>query len=125
MSRGGNRRKYQEARITIGSTGTSGNTADSEAAQSHDAVTYYINITTATAGNITFTIQTSADDGATWATLATAETTGDTGAITATGARHLSSNAPIGVRTRLVYTIVTGPFAFTVDPIYQKGAGVF
>lgn len=124
MSRGANRRKLQEPQITVGSTGTSGTTADSEAAQSHDGVTYIVNITTATAGSITFTIQTTAD-GTNWATLATAETTGDTGALTTTGAKHISSNAPIGVRTRLAYTIVTGPFAFTVDPIYQKRAGVF
>ena len=123
MARGSNRRKLQEPQIAIASTAVSSNTADSESAQSHEKVTYLINITTATAGSITFTIQTSAD-GTNWATLATAETTGDTGALSTVSVRHISSNAPIGVRTRLVFTIVTGPFAFTVDPIYEKTGAV-
>jgi len=124
MARGSTRRKYQAAQISVGSTSTSGNTADSDQAGSSEKVMYVINITTATAGTITFTIQTTAD-GTNWATLATAETTGDTGALSTTGAKHISSAAPIGMRTRLVYTIVTGPFAFTVDPIYEKSGSVF
>ena len=124
MSRGANRRKLQEPRITVGSTASSGTTADSESAQSYDAVTYVINLTTLTAGSITFGIDTS-PDGTIWAPLASGEMTGDTGAVSAIGVKHISSAAPIGVRTRLSYTIVTGPAAFTVDPIYQKGAGVF
>lgn len=124
MARGSNRRKLQEAQITVGSTSSSGTTAYSDNAQSFDVVTYVINLTTLTAGSITFVIQTSAD-GTNFADLATAEMSGDTGAISATGVKHVSSNAPIGVSTRLKYTIVTGPAAFTVDQIFAKGGSVY
>lgn len=124
MARGSNRRKLQEAQISVGSTASSGTTAFSENAASFDAVTYVVNLTTLTAGSITFVIQTTAD-GTNFADLATAEMTGDTGAISATGVKHVSSNAPIGMATRLKYTIVTGPAAFTVDQIFSKGGSVF
>ena len=124
MARGSNRRKLQEPQITIASTAVSSNTADSESAQSHERVTYILNITVATAGTMTLTIQTTAD-GTNWATLAVAETSGDTGAIgTGASVKHISSVGAIGVRTRLGFTIVTGPFAFTVDPIYEKTGSV-
>ena len=119
-----NRRKLQEAQITVGSTAASGTTGASGNAASFDFVTYYINLTTLTAGSITFVIQTSFD-GTNWADLATAEMTGDTGAVAATGVKHVSSNAPIGWSCRLKYTIVTGPAAFTVDPVFSKGGSVF
>ena len=119
-----NRRKLQEAQITVGSTAASGTTGFSESAGSFDAVTYVVNLTTLTAGSITFVIQGSAD-GTNFYDLATAEMTGDTGAVATTGAKHVSSNAPLGFACRLKYTIVTGPAAFTVDPIFQKGGSVY
>lgn len=125
MSRGSNRRKLVEPTITVGSTSSSGNTAESDNAANADSLTYFINITTATAGSITFVIQSSADDGTTWCDLATAEMSGDTGALTTTGGKHISTYFPFGTRTRLKYTIVTGPFAFTVIPIYQKAGSVY
>jgi hypothetical protein len=124
MARGSNRKKLVEPTITVGSTASSGTTADSEAIQAFDSVVYFVNVTTATAGSITLTIQMTGDDGTTWCTLATAETSGDTGAITATGGRHISATVPLGTRTRLAYTIVTGPFAFTVIPVYAKSGQV-
>jgi hypothetical protein len=125
MASGSNRRKLMAEAVVVGSTSTSGATAESSQAQSFDAVTYYVNVTTATAGSITFVIQSSPDDGTTWASLSSAEMTGDTAAISSTGMKHISSNAPIGVRTRLQYTIATGPFAFTVYPCFQKAGTVF
>lgn len=120
MAAGSNRKKLVQPTIAIASTSTSGNTADSEAIQSFDWVAYFVNVTTATAGTMTLTIQMSADDGTTWCTLAAAETSGNTSAISATGGYHLTTTVPVGTRTRLVYTIVTGPFAFTVVPVYGK-----
>lgn len=120
MARGANRKKLTEPTITVASTSSSGTTAASGAIAAFDTVAYFISISTATAGSITFTIQISADDGTTWATLATAETTGDTGALTTTGGKHISASVPCGTMTQLVYTIVTGPFAFTVIPVYAK-----
>ena len=72
------------------------------------------------AGTLTLTIQMTADDGTTWCTLATAETSGNTSTINATGGYHITTTVPIGTRTRLAYTIATGPFAFTVVPVYGK-----
>ena len=120
MAAGANRRKLQETTITIASTSSSGNTAESAAIASHEHVLFVINITTATAGTITFVIQTSADDGTTWSSLSSGEMLGDTGAISTTGGKHISARAPLGVRLRLNYTIATGPFAFTVLPIYER-----
>lgn len=124
MASRSNRRKTQEAQISIGSTSTSGTTGFSENAASADAVTYFINLSTITAGSITFVIQVSAD-GTNFADLATAEMTGDTGALSSTGIKHISSAAPLGMACRLKYTIVTGPAVFTVDPVFQKGGSVF
>lgn len=120
MAAGSNRKKLVQPSITVGSTASSGTTADSEAIQSFDWVVYFVNVTTATAGTLTLTIQMTADDGTTWCTLATAETSGNTSTINATGGYHITTTVPVGTRTRLAYTIATGPFAFTVVPVYGK-----
>lgn len=123
MAAGSNRRKLVQ-RTETASTSTSGAICDSTNAANADALSYLIEIGTATAGSITFKIQTSANDGATWHDLAAAEMTGNTGALTTTGMYRIASQAPFGIRTRLYYTIVTGPFEFDVTPIFEKGGGV-
>lgn len=127
MARGANRRKLQEAKITIASTAVSGSTGDSENAANADTVTYYVDVTTATVGSLTLTIDISQDDGANWFPLTSGEVLGNTGALTLVGNYRIASSrvASIGFRSRLTYTIVTGPFAFTVDPVFEKSGGVF
>jgi hypothetical protein len=113
-----NRRKHIEAAVSVASTSSSGNTNISSTGQSHDDVICWINITTATAGNITFVIQASPDNGTNWAALDTL--TGDTGALTTTGLKRVVARAPIGSMVRLNYTIVTGPFAFSSQWEFSK-----
>ena len=124
MARGGNRRKTVEP-YTIVSTSTSAGTADSDKAANADKVLYLINLTSITAGSITFKIQTSPDDGNQWFDLSTGEMNGNTGALATAGLYHVSSSVPFGVRTRLYFTIVTGPVAFLVYPIYERTGNVY
>jgi hypothetical protein len=111
------RRKLIETAIAVASTGASGNTNITQSGQSHDDLILWVNITTATAGNITFVVQASPDNGTNWAALIA---TGDTGAITTTGLKRLFVTAPIGSMLRVNYTIVTGPFAFTTAWEFSK-----
>ena len=127
MPAGSNRRKVIEATITVGSTASSGNTGESGSAASAECVSYFVKVGTATAGTMTLTIEVSPNDGTDWYALAAAEMVGQTGAISTTGNYRIRTAAgvPLGTKTRLVYTIVTGPFAFTVIPVYEKTAKVF
>lgn len=120
-----NRRKLSETLVAISSTSTSDGTAASGAAANADKVTFFIALTTLTAGSVVFKIQISANDGVTWHDLSTSEMTGDTGSITATGNYHVSSAAPIGTMARLYYTITTGPIAGVVYPVYEKSGSVY
>lgn len=121
-----NRRKTAQEPIVVLSTSTSGTTGLSDAAANADAVSFYIAIATATAGSITFKIQTAPDEaGVVWFDLATSEMTGNTGALTTAGNYHVSAQVPFGMKIRLAYTIVTGPFAFVVYPVYERSGGVY
>lgn len=119
-----NRRKMTEQVLAFGPTATSGVIAQSDSAASHDSVTFYIDVSQATAGSITFKIQTSAYPSV-WHDMASGEMTGNTGAITDVGTYRISSAAPIGLSVRLVYTIVTGPFECSIIPCYEKSGSVF
>jgi hypothetical protein len=125
MARGANRRKLEEPSIAIGSTASSGATGESDNAANYDRVMYLVNVTTLTAGSVTFVIQVSPNDGTTWFPLTTAEMVGNTGALTTTGQYHVSSTVPFGTRVRLAYTIVTGPVAMTVFPVFEKSGSVY
>lgn len=123
MARWSNRRKTVEA-VSSHATSASGAACDSTNAANADSLLYLIEIGLVT-GSITFKIQTSANDGATWHDLSTAEMTGNTGALNTTGNYHIATQAPFGIRTRLAYTIVTGPVEFDIYPIYEKGGSVY
>lgn len=119
-----NRRKQPESLIAVASTSTSGATAESDNAANSDRVTYYV-VLTVTGGSVTFKIQSSPNDGGTWHDMAVSEMSGDTGSIAASGNYHISSSAPFGTRTRLAYTIVTGPVTFLVYPVFEKTGKVY
>lgn len=125
MARGANRRKIQEPVIAIASTSTSGAVGDSDNAAVSDRVIYFFNLASITAGSVTLKIQCSPDDGSTWYDLATTEMNGNTGALTAAGTYHVSATVPFGTRTRLFYTIVTGPIVAAVYPVFEKTGKVF
>lgn len=115
-----NRRKRDLPAITVGSTALSGTTAESDNAANADRVTFYIALATITAGDITFAIESSPNDGGIWARLTTGEMLGNTSAISSTGTYHVSAQVPFGNRVRLAYTINTGPAAFLVYPVYER-----
>lgn len=123
-----NRRKTQENVASAAYTSTT-NILTSDRAANHESVTYYLNVTavSGTTPSLTAAVQTSPDDGTTWFTLATAEMTGQTAAITATGQYRLSSNAPIGARTRCLFTIsgTTPSFTITANAIYERSGSVY
>lgn len=119
-----NRRKRSEPAIIVGPTASSGSTADSENASNADRVSYWITLSALTAGDITFKIQSSPNNGVTWYDLTTSEMNGNTGTISATGNYHVSAEVPFGFRTRLAYTINTGPAAFALIPIYERTGAV-
>jgi hypothetical protein len=124
MGRGANRRKITEPFTVVASTSTSGTTLDSDNAANADSVIFYA-LVSAVTGSVTFTIQSSPDDGTNWYTLTTAETVGNTGALAATGNYHISTQVPFGTRLRLAYTIVTGPVAFLGFACYSKSGSVY
>lgn len=123
-----NRRKTQENLASTAYTATTG-ILQSDNAANHENVTYYLNVTavSGTTPSLTAAIQTSPDDGTTWFSLTTAEMTGQTGAITATGQYRISSNAPIGARTRLLLTIsgTTPSFTITANDIFERSGSVY
>lgn len=129
MPAGTNRRKTTSATLDSAAYTATTNIMDSGTAASHEKVTFYLDVTAVSGGSPTLTpvIQTSPDDGTTWYSLATAEMTGQTANITATGQYRTSSNAPIGTRTRLRMTIAgtTPSFTLTAIAIHEKSAGVF
>ena len=104
------RKKQISPTFTVASTSTSGSTADFSCSQ-FDDVLFHVNVTAVTAGSVTLSLQTSPDEGATWYPLL--ETLGKVDAISAAAAWTIGARAPIGQRVRLVYTIATGPVAFT------------
>jgi hypothetical protein len=129
MARGSNRRKVQEATLASAAYTSTSNILQSENAANAKNVTYYLDVTavSGTTPTLAPVIQTSPDNGTTWFSLATAEMTGQTANITATGQYRTSSVAPIGMMTRLRMTIggTTPSFTLVAYAIYEKDAGVF
>lgn len=123
-----NRRKSLESIASAAYTATA-SILQSDKAANADSVSFYMNVTavSGTTPSLTATIQCSPDDGTTWFSLATAEMTGQTGAITATGQYRLTSAAPIGARTRLLLTIsgTTPSFTITGYAIYERSGSVY
>jgi FtsH-binding integral membrane protein len=122
---GANRRKINEAFITVAAAGAgSSSAAASQMVGSHEAVIYFVTISAMT-GSITLGIDISPDNGVTWHALTAGELLGNTASIAANGNYHISSNAPVGQMCRLSYTIVTGPATLKITPVYEKSGGVF
>lgn len=129
MSRGANRRKIQEPTLASTAYTATTNILESDNAANADSVSYYLNVTnvSGTTPTLTPVIQCSPDDGTTWFSLATAEMTGQTASLNATGQYRTTSAVPIGVRTRLRMTITgtTPSFTLVAYAIYEKRGNVF
>lgn len=101
---------------TVGSTSSSGSTGPIEVPNPEETpeVAILVDVTTATAGTLDIEVEWSNDGGTTWAS---ADGTADTfDQISATGA-VTKRFAVKGTLYRITYTIVTGPFAFSVSAI--------
>lgn len=121
----GNRRKRAEAVRTVASTGSTGSLDFGDSIANADKVTFYVSVTTATAGSMVMNFLASPDDGVTSFTLPAAYVEGSSTTITATGAYMYTVRTPVAIRLQLLYVITTGPFAFTVTPVYEKAGSVY
>jgi len=125
--------------LTVASTGTTA-TSPVFTIPIADCYTFYMNVTTATAGTMNTVFQTSVDAGTTfvnipWSFAQVATTTGcfvlnvksgvgnnyDVTAATSTGAAFGAASAALNLQSivdpnnmKLTYTIATGPYAFTL-----------
>lgn len=129
MARGANRRKVVQAQLASAAYTATANILDSENAANAESVSYYLDVTavSGTTPTLTPVIQCSPDDGTTWWSLATAEMTGQTANITATGRYRTTSAVPIGVRTRLAMTIggTTPSFTLSAWAVFERGGNVY
>lgn len=119
-----NRRKRFEPVSVVTNSASSGTVCDSENAASSDRVIFFVALSAIAAGSVTFKIQSTPNDGASWHDLTTGEMLGNTGALTAAGDYHVAAEVPFGTRLRLAYTIVTGPVTFGVYPCYERTGAV-
>lgn len=114
---GTTRKAVDHAKATVASTSTSGASSGYEC-QASDDIMFNLNVTAVTAGSVLFSLESSLDSGVVWCPVP--EAIGKTDAVSSAAAHRIAARAPIGTQVRLVYTITTGPVAFTYQARTSK-----